>query len=142
MTKKVLLVDDEKDFLETLSERLKSRDLEVTSSTDPEEALEIARGGGFDVIVVDLKMPGMNGIEFLRAIKDDRPEMQVILLTGHATVDKGIEAVKLGALDVLEKPANFDTLLDRIAKASAKKLVLLEKKDQDKIHEIITKHGW
>jgi len=142
MTKKVLLVDDEKDFLDTLSERLRTRGLDVSTSADPAEALERAQKGGYDVLVVDLKMPGMNGIEFLRAIKDDRPEMQVILLTGHATVDKGIEAVKLGALDVLEKPANFETLLDRIDKASAKKLVLLEKKDQDKIHDIITKHGW
>ncbi|BBD07375.1 response regulator [Desulfovibrio ferrophilus] len=142
MTKKVLLVDDEKDFLDTLSERLKTRGLDVSSSAEPAEALEIAMNDGYDVIVVDLKMPGMNGIEFLRTIKDARPEMQVILLTGHATVDKGIEAVKLGALDVLEKPANFETLMDRIEKASAKKLVLLEKKDQDKIQDIITKHGW
>lgn len=142
MTKKVLLVDDEKDFLDTLSERLKTRGLEVATSADPQVALETACKGGYDVLVVDLKMPGMNGIEFLRSVKEERPEMQVILLTGHATVDKGIEAVKLGALDVLEKPANFETLLDRIDKASAKKLVLLEKKDQEKIHEIITKHGW
>ncbi len=142
MSKKVLLVDDEKDFLDTLSERLKGRGIEVSSSTKPDEALEMAKTEAVDVIVLDLKMPGMDGIEFLKAIKESRPELQVILLTGHATVDKGIQAVKLGALDVLEKPANFGTLMERIERASAKKLVLLEKKDQERISEILTERGW
>ncbi|WP_028588292.1 response regulator [Desulfocurvus vexinensis] len=142
MSKKVLLVDDEKDFLDTLSERMKGRGLDVTASADPGQALELARTAPVDVIVLDLKMPGMDGIEFLRAIKQDRPELQVILLTGHASVDKGIQAVRLGALDVLEKPANFGTLMERIERASAKKLVLLEKQDQEKIQEIITERGW
>lgn len=142
MSKKVLLVDDEKDFLDTLSERLKGRGIDVSSSTKPDEALEMAKTEAVDVIVLDLKMPGMDGIEFLKAIKDSRPELQVILLTGHATVDKGIQAVKLGALDVLEKPANFGTLMERIERASAKKLVLLEKKDQEKITEILSERGW
>jgi DNA-binding NtrC family response regulator len=142
MNKKVLLVDDEKEFLDVLSERMQGRGLDVTASSDPGQALELARTAPVDVIVLDLKMPGMDGIEFLRAIKQDRPELQVILLTGHASVDKGIQAVRLGALDVLEKPANFGTLMERIERASAKKLVLLEKQDQEKIQEIITQRGW
>lgn len=142
MAKHVLLVDDEKDFLETLSERLETRGLDVQTAADPSMALEIARRDPIDVIVLDLKMPGMNGLEFLQKIKEERDELQVILLTGHATVNKGIEAVKLGALDVLEKPADFGTLMDRIERASAKKLVLLEKKNQDRISEILTERGW
>lgn len=142
MSKKVLLVDDEKDFLETLSERMSGKGLDVTTSSNPKEALEIARNQPLDVIVLDLRMPEMDGMEFLRQVKEGRPELQVILLTGHATVDKGIEAIKLGALDVLEKPANFGTLLERIERASAKKLVLLEKKDAEAIHDIITERGW
>lgn len=142
MTKHVLLVDDEKDFLETLSERLESRGLDVKTASDPNLALDVARNSEIDVIVLDLRMPGMNGLEFLKKIKEERDELQVILLTGHATVHKGIEAVKLGALDVLEKPADFDTLMERIERASAKKIVLLEKKDQDRISEILTERGW
>ena len=142
MNKKVLLVDDEKDFLDTMSERLTARGLSVATSADPTEALKTAKDRAVDVVVLDLKMPGMDGIEFLKELKDARPELQVILLTGHATVEKGIQAMKLGALDVLEKPAHIDELMERIELASAKKLVLLEKKDQDAIQEILTERGW
>lgn len=142
MSKKVLLVDDEKDFLETLSERMTLSGLDVMTCSKPKEALKMARDEDVDVIVLDLKMPEMDGIEFLKAVKDLKPELQVILLTGHATLEKGIQAAKLGALDVLEKPAEFETLLDRIKRASAKKLVIMEKKDAEKIHDIITERGW
>ena len=142
MSKKVLLVDDEKEFLETMSERLSARGLSVSTSADPTAALETAKAKAVDVVVVDLRMPGMDGIEFLKKLREARPELQVILLTGHATVEKGIQAMKLGALDVLEKPAHIDALMERIDQASAKKLVLLEKKDQDAIHDILTERGW
>ncbi|WP_461209278.1 response regulator [Desulfocurvus sp. DL9XJH121] len=142
MSNKVLLVDDEKDFLDTMTERLEARGLKVSASADPSEALAVAKARAVDVVVLDLKMPGMDGLEFLKDLKEARPELQVILLTGHATVEKGIEAMKLGALDVLEKPAHIDELMERIERASAKKLVLLEKKDQDAIHDILTERGW
>lgn len=142
MSKKVLLVDDEKEFLETMSERLGARGLSVSTSADPAEALKTAKAKSVDVVVLDLRMPGMDGIEFLKELKEARPELQVILLTGHATVEKGIQAMKLGALDVLEKPAHIDALMERIDQASAKKLVLLEKKDQEAIHDILTERGW
>ena len=105
MTEKVLLVDDEADFLDTLSERMRDRGMDVSTTTSAEDALKKLDAESYDAIVLDLMMPEMDGLELLKAIKKKRPELQVILLTGYATVGKGIEAMKLGAVDFLEKPA-------------------------------------
>ena len=119
MTEKVLLVDDEEDCLEVLSERMKSRGIEVSTANSATEAIRIAEKESFDAIIVDLMMPEMDGLEALKLIKEKKPESQVILLTGHATVDKGIEAMKLGAMDFLEKPAYLSQLTEKIKKAHA-----------------------
>jgi len=142
MTEKVLLVDDEEDFLETLGERMKNRGMNVTTSASAKEALEKVEEESFDAIVLDLMMPGMDGLEALKIIKEKRPELQVILLTGHATIKKGIEAMKLGAIDFLEKPADIETLTQKIKKAQAEKMIIVEKKTEEKIKKIITEKAW
>ncbi|MEN8753319.1 MAG: response regulator [Desulfobacterales bacterium] len=102
MPEKVLLVDDEKDFLEVMAERMAARGIEVSTASSATEAIRLAEKESFDAIIVDLMMPEMDGIEALKLLKKKKPETQVILLTGHATLEKGIEAMKLGAVDFLE----------------------------------------
>jgi DNA-binding NtrC family response regulator len=142
MSEKILLVDDENDFLEVMSERMGARGMEVTTADSAQEALLQVEKGGFDAIVLDLKMPGMDGLETLKKIKEKRPELQVILLSGHATLEKGIEAMKLGAMDFIEKPADINELTDKIRKAKAQKMVLVEKQMESKLKSIINARGW
>jgi len=142
MTEKVLLVDDEKDFVEALEERMRTRGMDVKSTVSPKEALEIADKESFDAIILDLKMPGMDGLEILKILKEKSPELQIILLTGHATVQNGIEAMKLGAMDLIEKPVDIVTLTEKIKKAQAQKMILVEKKTEEKIKKIITSKAW
>jgi len=142
MVEKVLLVDDEEEFLEALSERMRAREMEVSTSTSPAEALKRIENESFDAIVLDFQMPEMDGLQVLKILKEKRPELQVILLTGHATLQKGIEAMKLGAMDFLEKPADLDTLSDKIKKAKTKKMILVEKQIEEKVKRIIMDKGW
>jgi len=142
MTPKVLLVDDEKEFIETLSERMRNRDMEVSTATSAAEALQLAREHSYDAIVLDLMMPEMDGLEALKALKARNPELQVILLTGQGTVAKGIEAMKLGAMDFLEKPADIETLTAKIKKAQARKMVIVEKQLEEKIKHIMNVKAW
>src|SRR5512141_2101888 len=104
MSEKILMIDDEEDFLAVMSERMEARNMVVTTASSPQEGLVKAAVGSFDVVILDLMMPGMDGIETLRILKKKNPDLEVILLTGHATIKQGIEAMKLGALDLLEKP--------------------------------------
>lgn len=142
MDEKVLLVDDEEDFLDALSERMRNRGMQVTTSKSASEAIQTSEAGDYDVVVLDLLMPGMDGIQALKVLKDRRPDLQVILLTGHATVQKGIEAMKLGAMDLLEKPADITELTEKIQKAKARKMILVEKKTEDKIRDILKSKSW
>jgi DNA-binding NtrC family response regulator len=142
MSEKVLLVDDEVDFLDTLSERMRTRGMEVVTSRTGVEALQKVEKESFDVIILDLMMPGVDGLEALKILKAKRPELQVILLTGHATVEKGIEAMKLGAMDFLEKPADINLLTEKIKKAQVKKMLIVEKQNEDKIKKILEEKGW
>ena len=142
MKEKVLLVDDEKEFIETLAERMENRGMDVSATTSAIEALKMAEKESYDAIILDLKMPEMDGIEVLAALKEKNPELQVILLTGHATVQKGIEAMKLGAMDFLEKPFDIKVLSEKIKKAQSQKMIIAEKHTQEKIKEIIQEKGW
>ena len=142
MSEKVLLVDDEVDFLDTLSERMRTRGMEVSTSSSGAEALKKVEQEAYDVIILDLMMPGVDGLEALRILKEKRPELQVILLTGHATVEKGIEAMKLGAIDFLEKPADLNQLTEKIKKAQAKKMLIVEKQTEEKIKKLLEEKGW
>lgn len=142
MPKKVLLIDDEKDFLDSLSERLSLRGMEVSTATSPKEGLEKIDKESYDAIVLDFQMPDMDGLELLKLLKEKRPDLQVILLTGHATIKRGVEAMKLGALDFMEKPIDLETLAEKIKKASAQKMLIVEKEVEERIKKIITDRGW
>ena len=121
MKKRILLVDDEKDFVEALAERLKNRDFDVTTAFAGEEALEKLKEYNFDVAIVDVKMPGIDGIETLREIKKIKPLTEVLMLTGHGTVETAIEGMKHGAYDFLMKPCAMNTLLEKIGAAYERK---------------------
>ena len=142
MNEKVLLVDDEEEFVETLAERMRARGMDVSTSNSGTNALQLVEDEDFDVVVLDLKMPGVDGIETLRRIKRRRSDIQVVLLTGHATVEKGVEAIKEGALEFLEKPIDLGSLTDAIDKAKATKMVLVEKETEERIKEILHHRSW
>ena len=138
----VLLVDDEEQFLETLSQRLEMRGLKVETVTGGEEALDKVADKKFDAVVLDLAMPGIDGLETLRLLKAKLPDLQIIMLTGKATVKSGIEAMKLGAEDFLEKPVELNLLLEKIGEAKNKKLLLIQKNREEEIKKIIKSKSW
>ena len=139
---KVLIVDDEEEFSQALAERMRMRGLSVEIAANGQEALEKVESGVFDAIILDMVMPGMDGMETLKKLKEKKPEFQVILLTGHASLDKGVESIKMGAMDFLEKPADLESLTKKIKEAKAKRLVLVEKAQEDYIKDILSKKGW
>jgi DNA-binding NtrC family response regulator len=115
---RLLLVDDEMDFLEPLCTRMSRRQIACTTATSGEEALRCLSAGVFDCAVVDVKMPGMDGLELLRRIRRDYPGTPVVLLTGHASVEMGVQGMELGAFDYLLKPVGLDELLDAARRAA------------------------
>ena len=117
----VLLVDDEAEFVETLVKRLRKRKVNTAAVGSGEEALEILKEMPIDVVVLDVKMPGMDGIETLRKIKKISPLIEVIMLTGHANMEVAIEGMELGAFDYLMKPMDIDELLYKLQDAYKKK---------------------
>ena len=141
MEEKVLLVDDEKKFLEVMSERLTTRGVTVTTATSAAEALEQIEANLFDAVILDLKMPGMDGIEALKRMKAKRPELQIILLTGHATVEKGVEAIKLGAMDFVEKPVDLKSLGEKIKQAKQKKMLIVDEANRETVQGVLKRWG-
>jgi DNA-binding NtrC family response regulator len=123
----VLLVDDEVEFLETLMKRIRKRGVRVSGVKSGDEALAFLSNTPVDVVVLDVKMPGMDGIETLRTIKKRHPLVEVIMLTGHASVEVAIQGMELSAFDYLMKPINIDDLLYKLQDAFQKK-ALQEKK--------------
>lgn len=122
MLAKILLVDDESPFVEALAKRLTMRELQVSTALSGPEALEkLEQNPSIDVVVLDVKMPGMDGIETLKAIKARYPLIEVIMLTGHATVESAIDGMKVGALDYLMKPCDMDVLMAKVREAKNKK---------------------
>lgn len=118
----VLVVDDEEDFVETLVNRLNKRKVPTTGVLSGEEAVELMKKREFDVVILDIKMPGgMDGIETLREIKKIQPLAEVLLLTGHASVETSIEGMKLGAFDYVLKPIKLEELLPKLAEAFERK---------------------
>jgi len=118
----VLVVDDEEDFVETLVNRLNKRKVPTTGVLSGEEAIDLMKKREFDVVILDIKMPGgMDGIETLREIKKIQPLAEVLLLTGHASVETSIEGMKLGAFDYVLKPIKLEELLPKLAEAFERK---------------------
>ena len=141
MSEKVLLVDDEKDFLDVMAQRMEARGLEITTAESADQALSIIEKEHFDAIVMDFQMPGMDGMQALKAIKAKSPELQIILLTGYATVEKTVEAMKAGASDYLEKPVDIEVLTAKIKKAKADKNQHVEKQTDERIKDILQRFG-
>jgi DNA-binding NtrC family response regulator len=139
---KILLVDDEKEFVELMSQRLETRGLKVIAVTSGEEAVAMTQDRNLDVAVVDFAMPGIDGIETLKQIKEKRPDIEVIMLTGHGTIQSGIEAMKHGAIDYLEKPVDLNILMEKIRQAKQQRMAALEKKSADEVKNILKSKSW
>ena len=142
MSARVLLVDDEEDFLESLSRRLETRGLKVTGATRGEEAVKLVDHQDFDAIILDLAMPGMDGLETLKRIREKAPESEIIMLTGHSSIKSSVEAMKLGAEDYLEKPFDINDLLEKIKEAKNKHILVLQKKSKEEIENILKAKPW
>lgn len=124
----VMLVDDEEAFVEAMTRRLSKRNLRIISAFNGEEALEkLDANRNLDVVILDVKMPGMDGIQTLREIKNRFPLIEVIMLTGHATVENAVEGMKLGAFDYLMKPCDIDELMKKVNEATERKRTQEEK---------------
>jgi len=127
----ILLVDDEVSFTETMAKRLSKRNFNVFTASGGQEALDFLKNNmGIDVIILDVKMPGMDGIETLQNIKQHYPLINVIMLTGHATVESAIDGMKQGAFDYLMKPCEMDVLILKVNDAKEAK-----QKHEEKIHQ-------
>ena len=135
---RVLLVDDEEEFVRTLSDRLTLRDYDISASLSGDDALEKIKQYNYDVVILDVAMPGIGGIDALREIKKIKPLTEVIMLTGHGTVETAIEGMKLGAFDFLMKPCNMEDLDAKIKKAQARKAEHEERIRAAKVSDIIS----
>ena len=135
---KILLVDDEKEFVESLSERLGLRDLKVDIAYDGEQALEAVKEEEPDFMILDLSMPGIDGLEVLRRVKKKYPDVQVVILTGHGSDKDEAEAKRLGAAAYLEKPLDIDPLVGTLHKVHKKKLKVLLVDDEKEFVESLS----
>ncbi|MBW1945336.1 MAG: response regulator [Deltaproteobacteria bacterium] len=138
MKTRILIVDDEKEFTESMAERLTIRDYDVTTALSGEDALKKVKGYNFDVVILDVKMPGIDGIETLREIKRIKPLTEVIMLTGNATMETAIEGMQLGALDYLMKPCNNEALVSKINRGYQRKAEQEELIRAAKVSDIIS----
>ncbi|MFV0436337.1 MAG: response regulator [Desulfopila sp.] len=139
---RILLVDDEEEFLVSLKARLEIRGMQVDTAANGEDAISLADRQEYDAIIVDLSMPGIDGLETLERIKEINPDAELIMLTGHATVESGIKAMKKGAGDFLQKPVDLADLLQKIGEAKDRRIHLLEKKSQEELDQILKSRGW
>ena len=133
---KLLIVDDEEDFLKSIAERLGMRDFDVTTATEGKTAVKAAKKGKFDVAILDMKMPGMDGMELLQILKKKHKFLEVVILTGHGAIDSAVEATKLGAYSYLEKPYDFEKLLDVLKKAYEARLRKKFEHDKKRMEEL------
>jgi two-component system response regulator CpxR len=142
MSVKVLLVDDEQDFVEVLAERLETRGFSVQKAFSGDDAIDLIAQKDADVVVLDVLMPGKDGVEILREIKQLKPLTEVIMLTGHATVQTAIEGMKLGAYDYLMKPTETEDLVAKIKKAYKLKSEHEDRIRQAEIDKIVKTRGF
>jgi len=138
----VMLVDDEVPFVETMTKRLAKRDLTVITAFSGQEALDtLSTHRNTDVVILDVKMPGMDGLETLAEIKKSYPLSEVIMLTGHGTIESAIEGMRLGAYDYLMKPCEIDQLMIKVGEATRKKRDHEDKINEAKVREALVTHG-
>jgi DNA-binding NtrC family response regulator len=133
---KLLIVDDEVKFLESIAKRLELRGLDVTTASDGRQALDIARTQRFDLALLDLKMPEIDGRQVLEILKKEHDFLEVIILTGHGSVDSAVECTKLGAFDYLPKPYELENLLEVLNKAYQARLKKKFESDQTRLEKI------
>jgi DNA-binding NtrC family response regulator len=133
---KLLVVDDEAKFLQSISSRLALQNIDVTTASNGKEAIASAEKGLFDVAVVDFRMPGMDGAQVLKTLKERHNYLEIIILTGHATVDSAVECTRLGAFQYLEKPYAFEKLVEAIKDAYEARLKRKYEHDMKRYKEI------
>ncbi len=136
----VMLVDDEVPFVETMTKRLEKRNVDITTAFSGKEALrKLDENSKIEVVILDVKMPEMDGIETLKQIKMQFPLVEVIMLTGHATVETGLDGMRLGAFDYLMKPCDMDVLIAKVDEAATKKRNHEEKILEARVKEITSR---
>ncbi len=133
----LLFVDDEEQFLESMKKRLEARDFNVIAVTRGDKAIEAARRYPVDIALVDLKMPGMNGEETLQKLKKEHKWMEIVILTGHGSIDSAVECTQSGAHSYLQKPCELEKLLEVLAEAYKKRLMNKAKIDESKMNELL-----
>lgn len=142
MPANILLVDDEHGFVDTMAKRLDNRGLKVTTAYSAREGLDVLeKDHSIDVVVMDVKMPGMDGTEALKVVKASYPLVEVVMLTGHATVESAIEGMKSGAFDYLMKPCDLNDLLAKVAEAYEKKQAQETKILEARARHIVLRRG-
>lgn len=134
---KILLVDDEEIFADNMAKLLRNRQYKVTAVYNGESAIKALESEKFDVIVLDLKMPGMNGIATLKEIKNLDLFTETLILTGHGSIDSAVEAIRLGAYDFLSKPCEIDELVEKIEGAWRKKDDAWKKDLEEKLKKVV-----
>ena len=134
----LMIVDDEVVFVEAMRKRLEVRGFDVKIATSGAQALETARNEPPDIALLDLKMPGMSGEETLEALKKNHPDMEIIILTGHGRVDSAVSTVRTGAFSYLQKPCNFDKLLESITEAYKKFVANKMQINTDQMNELLS----
>ena len=142
MAIRVLLVDDEEEFVEALAQRLEVREFDVTTALSGADALARIGDEEIDLVILDLQMPGVDGLEVLRQIKQRKPLIEVIMLTGHATVQTAIDGMKLGAFDFLLKPTETEELVEKINRAFSRKAEHDQRIREAEIDDIVKRRGW
>ncbi|MCF8036157.1 MAG: response regulator [Desulfobacteraceae bacterium] len=138
----VMLVDDEAEFIDTTTKRLEKRDLKVLTAYSGKDALEkVSSNRNLEVMILDVKMPGMDGLEVLQEMKKKYPLIEVIMLTGHATIESAIEGMKAGAFDYLMKPCEMDQLVEKVQEAADKKRSQDEKIEKARMEKVMASRG-
>ena len=133
---RLLIVDDETDFLNAIARRLQMRGFDVTTASDGHTAIEIARNHRFDLALLDLKMPGMNGRQVLQVLKAEHRYIEVVILTGHGSLDSAVECTKLGAFGYLPKPYELDELIETLKDAFTERMKKKFEADQERLEDV------
>ena len=133
---KLLIVDDEKKLLNIMSERFGLKDFDVSTASDGKQAIKAAKKGKFDVAILDMKMQGLDGMEVLKILKKKHKFLEIIILTGFASVESAVEAGKLGAFGYLEKPYNFESLVQKLKEAYETRLKKKFKHDKERMEHL------